>query len=56
MTLQDHRTPDQEGGYVVRRPRVTDAIGEALRTTFCVPCLPADMQAALRRLDTARPN
>lgn len=53
MAQQHHHAADQGGGYVVRRPRVTDAVGEALRASFTLPCLPADMRAALLKLDAS---
>ncbi len=42
----------EEGGMVVHRPRVTDAIGAALRNAFGPQVrLPAEWEASLRRLD-----
>lgn len=41
-----------DGGYVVRRPLVTDAIGGALLRTFGhAPTIPEDMRRCLDRLD-----
>ena len=43
------------GGYVVRRPRITDAIGSTLRAAFDGGTgLPEEMAGALRTLDKAR--
>ena len=54
MAQHSHREDDQKG-YTVRSPRVTDGVGQALLATFRVSCLPADMQEALRTLERARP-
>lgn len=41
-----------DGGYAVRRPLVTDAIGGALLRSFVhPPSLPEDMRRCLDRLD-----
>jgi hypothetical protein len=41
-----------QGGFVVRRPRVTDAIGGALLRSFdAASSLPEDMLRLLERLD-----
>jgi hypothetical protein len=43
---------DREGGYAVRRPRVTDAIGGALQRSYDAAMgLPDDMRRMLERLD-----
>lgn len=54
MAHQVHQRTECEGGYVVRVPRSTDVLGQALRGTFSVTSLPDDMQAALRKLDGLR--
>lgn len=43
---RQHRT-----GTVVRGPRPTDAIGQALRGAYDCHALPADMLAALQAMD-----
>ncbi|PAX08692.1 hypothetical protein [Sphingomonas lenta] len=41
-----------EGGFVVRRPRVTDAIGGALMRSYAhAAALPDDMRRLLDQLD-----
>ena len=48
---------DGDGSQVVRRPRVTDVIGHALRGAFDEPRgLPDDMARALRSLDAGSPR
>jgi hypothetical protein len=43
---------DDQGGYVVRRPRATDALGKALRSTYAqATSLPDDMHRMVERLD-----
>lgn len=43
----------EQDGYVVRRPRLTDVVGHALRSAFDESnCLPDDMASVLRKLDT----
>jgi len=43
---------EENGQQVVRRPRATDVIGQALRGAFDdAPSLPDDMMMMLRRLD-----
>ncbi len=45
-------TIKDKGGYVVRAPRVTDAIGNVLRRVFDDDnIIPREMTAALVRLD-----
>ena len=39
---------------VVRYPRVTDALGAALRNAFAAPPLPDEMAQLLRRLERTR--
>jgi hypothetical protein len=39
------------GGYVVRSPRSTDALGHALRGVFNDTPLPDELLVLLRRLD-----
>jgi hypothetical protein len=51
MTSTASSHADQDGGYVVRRPRATDAIGQALLSTFRPASLPEDMQRLVDRLD-----
>ncbi|WP_267349988.1 hypothetical protein ACLN6N_06865 [Sphingomonas carotinifaciens] len=49
----------QGNGIIVARPRVTDAIGAALRDAYtALPTRNDDFMALLRQLDTAttRPN
>ena len=56
MILHSHRPIGHDSGsYLVPGPRLTDGVGETLRNAFRMPALPADMQAALRKLDTVRP-
>lgn len=56
MTNQPRKIDgDGTGGYVVRPPKVTDAIGHALRGVFRDDLrLPDEMAVALRRLDRVR--
>lgn len=56
MTNQPRKiNGDETGGYVVRGPRVTDAIGKALRGVFRDDArLPEDIALALRRLDRVK--
>ncbi len=52
MTAQTHHDRHSERAYVVRRPRVTDAIGESLQRTFGIsPALPHEMQRLIGQLD-----
>ncbi len=45
-------TYERDGGYAVRRPRVTDAIGGALQRSYSAATgLPDDMRRLLERLD-----
>ncbi len=44
-------TPAPRGAYAVRMPRHTDALAAALRSAYSVEKLPADIRAALERLD-----
>lgn len=41
----------RKGDYMVGRPRVTDALGHALRGVFGDTPMPADLAALLNRLD-----
>ena len=48
----DRDTGGQGGGYVVRGPRMTDAVGGALLRSYGhAPTLPEDMRRLLTRLD-----
>jgi hypothetical protein len=48
---------EQHGGYVVRRPRATDAIGLTLSIAFVNETdLPSDMQRALDAIDRRERN
>jgi hypothetical protein len=51
MTSPASSHADHDGGYVVRRPRATDAIGQALLASFRPAALPEDMQRLVDRLD-----
>ena len=52
MTMASGFSDRDEGGYVVRRPRVTDAIGGALLRSFgSGAMLPDDMRRLVERLD-----
>lgn len=43
---------DPRGGYVVRAPRPTDAVGSSLRNVYAAePRLPSDLALLLSRLD-----
>ncbi len=43
---------EKEGRQIVRRPRATDVVGQALRSAFDnTPGVPDDMATLLRRLD-----
>ena len=43
---------DPRGGYVVRKPRPTDAVGGSLRDIYKAdPRLPIEFTSLLRRLD-----
>ena len=45
----------EEAGYVVQPPRVTDAIGAALRASYgTAGCLPAEWRRCLDLLDRHR--
>lgn len=48
---------EQNGGYIVRRPRSTDAIGLTLTLAFVDDAdLPSDMQHALDAIDRRERN
>lgn len=48
--LDDRRDP--RGGYVVRKPRASDAVGGSLRNIYETdPRIPEDLGALLRRID-----
>jgi hypothetical protein len=52
MTIASGTDERPEGGYAVRRPLVTDAIGGALRRSFDhMSTLPEDMRRSVERLD-----
>ena len=43
---------DPRGGYVVRKPRASDAIGGSLRNIYETdPQVPSDLTALIRRID-----
>ena len=45
---------DPRGGYVVRKPRASDAVGGSLRNIYeAEPRLPPEWASLLHRLDTA---
>jgi hypothetical protein len=44
-------SPAPRGAYAVRMPRHTDAVAAALRSAYSVEKMPADIRAALARLD-----
>jgi hypothetical protein len=51
-SLVPHYGDRDEGGYLVRAPRVTDAIGGALQRSFAQQwLLPDDLRRLLDRLD-----
>lgn len=57
MTIEHRENQRGEGGYFVRRPRVTDALGTSLRVAFGgVDPLPEGIARALARLDKVKPR
>lgn len=54
MMGQNHQQPQPNDGYLVSRPRVTDALGTSLRHAFGDPIrLPDDIARVLSKLDHA---
>jgi hypothetical protein len=51
-TLPPDDRRDPRGGYVVRKPRASDAVGGSLRNIYETdPRLPEDLSALIRRID-----
>ena len=57
MMGQNHHRTARDDGYVVRRPRATDALGDSLRHAFGDPMrLPEDIARVLAKLERAAPS
>ena len=51
-SLTPNETREPREGYVVRKPRPSDAVGGSLRNIYSTePQLPPDLDALLRRID-----